>query len=528
MLASPARPGAYAPEERLRGQRLMVWDGVFSQILSTLTGTSILTAFALSFGANDAQLGLLAAIPALAQIAYIPAIGVLAARPDRRGITVSWALAARLLWFGAGVLALARLPAPVALGLCFAIVAAYTGLATISGAAWQTWMRELVDPETLASYLGGRMAIVSAVGFASALIVGAALWETGGMGPARHVDFAALFVVAGLAGMASTLTLARAPSRLVAAPRGARVDPFLSPLKNANFRRALAFLIAWSFASNLAGPFFVVFLLTRAHWSLAAVTSLAAVALAANVAGYTIWSPLADRFGSRSVLSLGACLSAMGLVVFAFLPAVGTSTTALATVLLAVVFQSLAGFSNAAMDIGSTALTMRLSPNADSGPYLAAASLAKAIGAAGGSILAGAFLASFSGGIHTVAFLGTSPVPLGPPFSRFDGYTLLAAVSGLGALWACRLLDRIEEERPFQTAAVLDAMRRTGGSQPGTFGVVLRWTANSAAFLGTLAWPIGRAVAWRPLGSVRASWNGQATPPLKRVATAPSPALRSR
>src|SRR5687768_15858612 len=79
------------PEELERGLRFITYDGVAAQVMVTLTGGAFLVAYALSLGASNFTIGLIAALQPLTQILQIPAI-YLVERLGRRKFFVVVAL----------------------------------------------------------------------------------------------------------------------------------------------------------------------------------------------------------------------------------------------------------------------------------------------------------------------------------------------------------------------------------------------------------------------------------------------------
>src|SRR3546814_5132892 len=65
-----------SPAELETGLKRLVIEALFSNTTAALTTGVVLTAFALHLGANNATIGLLAAIPFLTQLAQIPAIAL--------------------------------------------------------------------------------------------------------------------------------------------------------------------------------------------------------------------------------------------------------------------------------------------------------------------------------------------------------------------------------------------------------------------------------------------------------------------
>lgn len=85
-------------EEIGHGLKLVIWDGLATQAMVTLTGGIFLVAFALQLGASNTVIGLLSAISPLAELLQIPSIYVVDRIRKRRLIVVTASLVARLCW----------------------------------------------------------------------------------------------------------------------------------------------------------------------------------------------------------------------------------------------------------------------------------------------------------------------------------------------------------------------------------------------------------------------------------------------
>jgi hypothetical protein len=70
------------------GLRNVIRDGLATRVMVTLTGGVFLVAFALKLGASNSMIGLLAAIPSLAQLIQIPSIYLVEKYRVRRAISV--------------------------------------------------------------------------------------------------------------------------------------------------------------------------------------------------------------------------------------------------------------------------------------------------------------------------------------------------------------------------------------------------------------------------------------------------------
>ena len=86
-------------QDRAKGLRLLIWEGALSLGFNSITTSGFLAAFALALGANNFQIGILAAIPFLMHIVQIPVVWFVEKIRRRKEIAVfSW-FPAQLLWF---------------------------------------------------------------------------------------------------------------------------------------------------------------------------------------------------------------------------------------------------------------------------------------------------------------------------------------------------------------------------------------------------------------------------------------------
>jgi hypothetical protein len=88
-------------------------------------------------------------------------------------------------------------------------------------------------------------------------------------------------------------------------------NPFallVAPLREANFRRLIVFLSSWSFAANLAAPFFTVYMLKSLGYSMTTVLAFTIASQRSNLAALGLWGSLIDRFSNKAVLEIAAPL----------------------------------------------------------------------------------------------------------------------------------------------------------------------------------------------------------------------------
>lgn len=465
----------YSEKERAKGQRVMILEGVFSRAMEGVTGGVVLAGFALALGASDFEIGLVAAIPFLAQLAHVPTVAYLARFPDRKGLALWGAIGARLLFFAMALLPFLALPLrPIA--VLVPLLVAYATLATFSGGAWQVWVRELVPREGFGRYFGRRMAVLSAIGLVTVLAAGQFLQRF----PDPRLAFGILFALGGTLGLVSAAILSRAPSRVSEArPTASIASTLRRPVTDSNYRRLLVFLGAWGFAANIALPFLSVMLLRTLGFGFGVVTILAAVSQVANIAGLRLWAPLTDRFGNKPVLGLAGSVFLVGMSVWAFVPKTPEST---ATLILAGVVHVLLGFALAGLDIASNGIVMKLAPEDDAPAYLASASVAKAL-ATGVAPLLGGFLATLLADRRFSVRLAWGDAERESVVNAisFVGHEYLFLLSIVLCLYALHRLLAFREEGEAPPEQVVRAMRREVAQVGSVAG--LRQFAHAASYL---------------------------------------------
>jgi MFS family permease len=486
----PEPQAPYSPAEVKRGEDVLILEGVFSRAMEGVTGGVILAGFALALGATDLEIGLLAAIPFLAQLVHIPAVALLARFPDRRPLVVWASAAARILFLVMAALPLLDLGVPPVTAL-LVLLAAYALLATLGGAGWQVWVRELVPRERLGAYFGRRMAILSVVGLVTLLAAGQFVaFSQRRSDEGLPMGFMLLFAGGALLGFTSAAVLSRAPSRplVLDKPRPFR-EAVSRPFRDANYRRVLVFLGAWGFAANVALPFFSVVLLRTMGYGLGVVTLLAALSQVANVAGLRLWAPLTDRFGNKPILGLSASVFLLGMLAWALLPKVAGAGVLVGAGLIHV----LLGFALAGLDVASNGIVMKMAPNDDVPGYLASASVVKAVATGVAPLLGGLAATLLAGHAFTIrlgwAGPGTDHALATLAFGPHDFLFLASVVLGLYALH--RLLG-FREEGEMPPEEVMRAMRREVGQPSSIAG--MRTFAHLASYVVEAAWRFEKAV----------------------------------
>ncbi len=368
------------------GLRALLYDGVCSQIMGTFTGGAFLVAFALLLGASNTVIGLLAAVGPLTQLLQIPAIYVIDRTALRKALVVVSSFLSRGFWLVVAVIPwlVPREQTVMVLLICLLL---YFGLGTISGCAFNSWMRDFVPEKIMGRYFGKRMAVATAVGAALTVLAGFGVEFGKRVMSDQFTPYSVLFVLGAIAGLTGVYFLARIPEpRMeVHTPQGL-FKTLGEPFRDFDFRRLLLFLGSWNFAVNLAAPFFAVYMINRLEMSLALVLGLSVVSQACNVAFFKIWGSAADRFSNKSVLSISGSLFILSIALWPFLT---MPERYFLTLPLLFVIHILAGISTAGVNLCAGNIALKAAPKGKATAFLAANALVNGVAATIAPIIAG-------------------------------------------------------------------------------------------------------------------------------------------
>jgi MFS family permease len=276
--------------------------------------------------------------------------------------------------------------------------------------------------------------------------------------------YALLFGAATIAGMVGVGLLA-ATSEPAMPPAGARI-PFAElmrkPLRDANFRRLLMFLGPWSFAVNLASPFFTVYMIDRLGLGMVEVIPLVICSQVANLLTLNAWGRLTDRFANKSVLA--ACGP---LYILCFLGWTFTTFPERHALTLPLLYalHALMGVATAGVTLATGNIALKLSPHGEATSYLALVGMVSSLAAGTAPMLGGAFADWAAARALSVTFVWTGPEEAVASdilsFQHWDFFFLLASTVGAYSLHRLAAVRETGEvpSREFLRHALLSARR---------------------------------------------------------------------
>lgn len=457
----PSVPDAALPA----AQRLLVLDAAFASVTGAFYGGVILAALALALGANARQIGVLAAIPTIAQLAQLPATVLIERIRQRRKIGVLTITAGRVL-----IACLAIIPfVPEendALRLLLLAQIPISVLHSIGGCAVNSWLHQLVPHDRLGAFFSRRLIWGTAAGCVATLIAGA-LIEHLPFGQQKHA-YAVAFLLAGAAGFASSWFLARAPEpAMPPAPRWVGLgDALWAPFEDPNFRRLLVFLAAWGVASNLAGPFIAVFLLKQLELPLTLVTAMGVASQVATALTLYAWGRVSDRLSNKAVLAVALPLHFACMFVLVFGDAVHDDGWRIA---LLFAIHVLLGVVGGGIGLATGNLGLKLAPRDRGTAYLAAIGIVSAIAGGITPIVAGSLAHALEVSELLAVLRWVQPGQTAEwVVLRFAHWEFLFALAALAGLFVMHTLSRVAEgaevsERVVIQEFTLETLRGAGG-----------------------------------------------------------------
>ena len=408
-------------KEVQRGLRNVIGDGLATQVMTTLTTSVFLVAFALALGASDLIIGMLAAIPPLSGIMQIPTIYLVERFRTRRSITmVASALSRAFLLLIAFVPLI--VPFNVALPIVLVALVLNSLLANIGGCSFNSWMHDLVPQATMGRFFSKKMLLSTAVAIPTALLAGyfVDVW-TASFPDLVLAGYAVLFVAGFIAGMLGIVQISRIPEPQMAAV--GKMPPFrellMQPFQDTNFKNLIWFLTSWNFAVNLALPFLTVYMLRGLGMDMTMVVILTALQQLTMVAFFKVWGTLADKYSNKSVLRVSGPLLLGSFALWASLSMFKGSELVLPMV---TGIHMLWGMSTAGVNLATSSIGLKLAPHGKGTSYMASFMLFTQLAAA------------------------ISPLLGGMLSQYFEGWTIFFMVAFILGIFALHRLTKVKEQ----------------------------------------------------------------------------------
>jgi len=292
-------------------KKLSVKEGVAYSVMDG-AGLRYISPYALSLGANNAQIGLLTSLPSLignfSQV-FSPR---LMEKQSRKKVILFGVLFQALMWLPLILVALTFLirkqVEPTSIYFVIAIYTMIVFFGSISSPAWNSLMKDIITKDS-GKYFGFRNRILGIV--ALIVMVGASiLLNYFKQRQEVMIGFIIIFSLAFIFRMVSFRILSKHYEPKLNLEKGYYFSfkDFIKESYKNNFGKFTLFIALVMFATSVASPFFTVYMLKNLnlnyfYWTLISISS----AISAIVF-MPIWGKISDKFGNLRVLKMTGAL----------------------------------------------------------------------------------------------------------------------------------------------------------------------------------------------------------------------------
>lgn len=444
-------------DEVSKGLKLVVADGLAAESMVAFTGGAFLVAMAINLGASNFQLGILAALPTFSSVFQLISVWLVKKYQNRRLITVIGSFLARFPLILIGVLPFLFTTGTSVSILIFLLFFHYY-FGSIAGASWNSWMKDLVPEKSLGSYFSHRNRLTQSLNVVLSLAIAFSLDYLKSHYPQQEmIAYSVMFLIGGAAGMFGILMLVRTPEPESFMENDNIFKMLKRPVQDKNFRSLLTFNSFWSFALNLATPFFTVYMLKTLGLSLSWIIALGILNQLSGIFSVKMWGRYSDRYSNKTIINICAPLYIVCILAWAFAGMPASATGVLTVLALINIFS---GIASAGVNLAITNIGMKLAPKNEAMVYLSVKNMMVALFSATAPLLGG-LLADFfatqqlawniewndqnsSAIIHLI---------------NLKGWSFLFIIGGLLAILSLRSLKHVKEKGEVQKERVIVYMR---------------------------------------------------------------------
>jgi MFS family permease len=184
------------------------------------------------------------------------------------------------------------------------LVVCYWVCGTIITPAWSSWIGDIVPDKIKGKFFGKRNMYMGLTLFLSTLLAGLVLSIASQY--SIFIGFTIIFSIAFISKMISWFFIKdiREPEFYVEEEEKFSFLEFIKRLPTTNFGKFVIYLALMTFATHIASPYFVVYMLKNLGMSYFTYTILTTSGKIANFAFIAAWGKYSDLFGNRKIMAL--------------------------------------------------------------------------------------------------------------------------------------------------------------------------------------------------------------------------------
>ncbi|TCK83589.1 MFS transporter [Albibacterium bauzanense] len=427
-----------------KGLKMVIWDGLTAEVMTSFTEGAFLIALAILLGANNLQIGLLAALPMFTNVFQLLSIWLVRKYNNRRAVAVYCSFLARipLIIIGCMILWLSNESVNMLLFFLFF----YYFFGSIAGPSWNSWMKDMVPEKILGEYFSRRSKYTQILNIILSISLAIILDFIKNSYPGYELTaYAVFFLIAGTIGIVGGLLLSKAPEPQSYLSNANIIALFKQPLKNDNFRCLLIFNSMWVLALNIATPFFIVFMMKSMGLPISYIIILATISQLFSILTLRMWGTLSDRYSNKSIISISAPIYILCIIAWCF---VGIYSQLYLNIALLVVIHLCSGIATAGINLSTANIGLKLAPKEDAIVYLSVKNIITAIFSSIGPLIGGLLADFFVNRSLIISAQWISPIPLFNKTVRLVSlheWSFLFLIGALLAIVALNLLKQVKE-----------------------------------------------------------------------------------
>lgn len=427
-----------------KGLKMVIWDGLTAEVMTSFTEGAFLIALAILLGANNLQIGLLAALPMFTNVFQLLSIWLVRKYNNRRAVAVYCAFLARIPLIIIGCMVLWLSSESVNMLLFFLFFYYFFG--SIAGPSWNSWMKDMVPEKMLGEYFSRRSKYTQILNIVLSISLAIVLDFVKDSYPEYELTaYAVFFLVAGTIGIIGGLLLSKAPEPQSYLSNANIIALFKQPLKNDNFRRLLVFNSMWVLALNIATPFFIVFMMKSMGLPISYIIILATISQLFSILTLRMWGTFSDRYSNKSIISISAPIYILCIIAWCF---VGIYSQLYLNIALLVVIHIFSGIATAGINLSTANIGLKLAPKEDAIVYLSVKNIVTAVFSSLGPLIGGLLADFFVNRSLIISAQWISPVSFFNKTVRLVSlheWSFLFLIGALLAIFALNLLNRVKE-----------------------------------------------------------------------------------
>jgi len=279
------------------GMEMAVIEGIWAMLLLSMLSGPFLTAYLLYLGATSAQIGLVLAVPALANLLQILAAMYMQKLRNRKTAFVLFATAHRTVGLVTGIIPFV-FPKELWLVIFIITFLLYSAINAFAGVIWTSMISDMVPAQVRGKYFGIRNVIVNASNSIGFYITGVVIDRYPGA-----TGFNIMYILAAITVVLNVFYFTKYTNPEFEKPSAMNTSTFvMRPFKDKVFISGLLFLTVWTFIFTMTSPFFSYVMLDILNVRYQTVSNLVILQTVSSMLGFYVCGQLARKYSERTLL----------------------------------------------------------------------------------------------------------------------------------------------------------------------------------------------------------------------------------